>query len=192
MPNLVRKAWREKNAAKVKKQKAASYARCKAKLSKKQLEDRKSRNNKASYKYFLKNKETRYALLNIKKLNTKLKIIKHCGNKCKDCKLSFPPECYDFHHTEPSKKDKNISVLLTCSWTTILKELRKCVMICANCHRVRHKIMGGTNSSAISKKQRKETPKLNKRFGTKIIPRLNAKGCTINDNGRKRRGLKTV
>lgn len=60
------------------------------------------------------------------------------GNKCQDCGQSFPQCCYDFHHLDPTEKDHNISHMLTLSPERLLIEKEKCVMLCSNCHRIRH------------------------------------------------------
>jgi hypothetical protein len=59
------------------------------------------------------------------------------GNKCHDCNGSFPDACYDFHHVS-GDKDDNVKAFLRRSFKAALKELQKCVLLCANCHRVRH------------------------------------------------------
>lgn len=50
------------------------------------------------------------------------------------------PACIDFHHIDPTTKDRSIARILhdTRSKNTLLKELAKCVAICANCHRKLH------------------------------------------------------
>lgn len=69
----------------------------------------------------------------------KLAAIERFGGKCKDCDNSFPPCVFEFHHLDPSKKDVNPSAAMFApKWE---RELDKCVMLCANCHRIRHHIM---------------------------------------------------
>lgn len=47
--------------------------------------------------------------------------------------------CLDFHHKDPSKKDRDINQLLgRYGWEKILKEIEKCVCVCSNCHRKIH------------------------------------------------------
>lgn len=54
---------------------------------------------------------------------------------CKDCKKKYPYYVMDFDH----KGDKkfNISQFQTESVKTILQEIEKCDVVCANCHRER-------------------------------------------------------
>lgn len=64
------------------------------------------------------------------------------GGLCKDCGLFHPefPEIFDFHHMDPAIKDDKVSSLIARGrkWEVILAELLKCVLLCANCHRIRH------------------------------------------------------
>ena len=41
----------------------------------------------------------------------------------------------DFHHRNPETKLFNISKKITIKKTTLLKEIQKCDVVCANCHR---------------------------------------------------------
>lgn len=58
---------------------------------------------------------------------------------CSDCGNKFPPECMDFDHRDRSQKKFGISgaISSTRSKESILKELEKCDLVCANCHRIR-------------------------------------------------------
>ena len=62
--------------------------------------------------------------------------------KCACCDESAV-ECMDFHHIDPSTKDRSVSELVgnNVSWIRIIKEVNKCVVVCSNCHR---KIHAGT------------------------------------------------
>lgn len=68
----------------------------------------------------------------------KRKLVEHFGDVCHDCGGSFPPCCYDFHHLDPSTKSFEIAPRLDGNLETIMEEAKKCIMICSNCHRVRH------------------------------------------------------
>ena len=73
-----------------------------------------------------------------RKYSLKEKAIQYKGNKCYDCNISFPQYIYDFHHLDPSSKDFNPSKGFSMPEEILYKELDKCVMLCANCHRTRH------------------------------------------------------
>lgn len=75
---------------------------------------------------------------NAKNRRRKLEVIGHFGDKCNDCGQSFPPCVYDFHHLDPTKKDVDPSYAMTRRPTQMWRELEKCVMLCSNCHRIRH------------------------------------------------------
>lgn len=68
----------------------------------------------------------------------KLKCIEYLGSVCADCGKSYHQACFDFHHLDPTKKDKEVGSLMSASWENVKKELDKCVLLCSNCHRVRH------------------------------------------------------
>lgn len=56
---------------------------------------------------------------------------------CHDCGGVFPDCVYDFHHKEPSQKDFKISYFRVLD-DRLFSELKKCIMVCSNCHRIRH------------------------------------------------------
>ena len=45
--------------------------------------------------------------------------------------------CLDFHHVNPQDKDDSVTQLVVNgnSKKRILKEIEKCIVLCANCHR---------------------------------------------------------
>jgi transcription elongation factor Elf1 len=46
--------------------------------------------------------------------------------------------CLEFHHSDPSQKELGVIKMITRSMGAVLKELKKCVVVCANCHRRIH------------------------------------------------------
>jgi predicted HNH restriction endonuclease len=69
----------------------------------------------------------------------RLKAIEHLGGKCMRCGYSKCPEALDFHHKNPTEKDFNVSKKGHCrSWERVKKEIEKCSLLCANCHREIH------------------------------------------------------
>ena len=65
---------------------------------------------------------------------------------CAHCHNHFEnnPEALDFHHPDPSTKVKNVSYYWRSSWAQLEKiteEYKKCIILCANCHRTETKRM---------------------------------------------------
>ena len=66
--------------------------------------------------------------------------IEYKGGKCQDCgcvsNLTDDVVKFDFHHL----KDKEFAISDSQSkgWKTLKNELDKCLLLCANCHRMRH------------------------------------------------------
>ena len=56
---------------------------------------------------------------------------------CNRCPMKRPA-CLDFHHIKPSDKKFSIgnAIQMNLCWKTVLKEIKKCVLLCANCHRL--------------------------------------------------------
>lgn len=48
--------------------------------------------------------------------------------------------CLDFHHLNPASKEFEIAIVMNqeMPWEKVLAEIRKCVCLCANCHRKVH------------------------------------------------------
>ena len=63
------------------------------------------------------------------------------GEKCLICGQSFPNPAYDFHHINPKEKEFNFGESTMSNkngWYAVRDELLKCVLLCANCHRIYH------------------------------------------------------
>jgi len=58
------------------------------------------------------------------------------GKPCVDCGGFFPPYVLDFDHVRGKKKFA-ISMRKTPPVDTLLAEIAKCDLVCANCHRIR-------------------------------------------------------
>jgi len=73
-----------------------------------------------------------------RRLERKLEAIELLGGKCSACGGMFHPACYDFHHVNPKEKDFDPCSGLTKKKEVFFEELKKCVLLCANCHRLHH------------------------------------------------------
>ena len=52
----------------------------------------------------------------------------------------FHAAAMDFHHSDPTTKDKGVSELVRNGYAKqrIVEEIEKCVCLCSNCHRILH------------------------------------------------------
>lgn len=78
---------------------------------------------------------------NTRRFKIKKWMIEYKGGKCIDCGVdNLDISCYDFHHLDPNEKDFNLSSLNSAriSLEKVKKELDKCDLLCANCHRTKH------------------------------------------------------
>lgn len=59
--------------------------------------------------------------------------------ECRLCGESHPA-CLDFHHLDPEEKEVNVGLMLGKGWSVerMLREIKKCVVLCSNCHRKHH------------------------------------------------------
>ena len=78
-----------------------------------------------------------------KRYELKTKAVEYKGNICEDCGGKFHQCQYDFHHKNEDRNnrdDKTIGRMThNCRpWQVIQEELDLCIMLCANCHRLRH------------------------------------------------------
>lgn len=88
---------------------------------------------------------------------TKILIIEAMGGACVCCGYKECAAALALHHLNPEEKDFNLkSVRRTKkSWPSIVEELRKCVLVCSNCHAEIH---------AGIKKVSKRAKKFNEKF----------------------------
>lgn len=64
--------------------------------------------------------------------------------KCQRCGYNNHSAAFDFHHTDPSKKESTIHQLVNGprpnedNIKVLEEELSKCILLCSNCHREEH------------------------------------------------------
>lgn len=100
-------------------------------------------------------KQTRLLMIEERKKNTpigKQAYVKQYkqSHSCADC-LESDPICLDFHHREP--KDKLFEIVRHSGKTLdeLKIEIGKCDLVCANCHRKRHKNEGYPTNGRLRK-----------------------------------------
>lgn len=73
-----------------------------------------------------------------RKQELKIKAVEYKGGKCEKCGYNKSMSALEFHHVDPNIKEKNIARYSTRQWEHVKKELDKCILVCANCHREIH------------------------------------------------------
>jgi len=80
----------------------------------------------------------------------RLRSIEYKGGKCSRCGYDRCLGALEFHHAD-GRKDFGISQDgLTRSWARIEKEIEKCILICANCHREEHEKLRSLAEKSVS------------------------------------------
>ena len=72
--------------------------------------------------------------------NTKNRFIQAMGGCCQICGYNRCNDALDLHHLNPKQKEFSFGKIIAnpTSWSKIIIELRKCVLLCSNCHREVH------------------------------------------------------
>lgn len=123
---------------------------------------------------------------------TKQRIIDAMGGKCQICGYSRCINALELHHIDPSKKEICFGTIRANpkQWNKIVEELRKCVLLCAVCHREIHagfvelpidyKTFDETYSNYKETKYLSECPICNK-----LKPKFN-KFCSLRCSGKNK------
>lgn len=69
----------------------------------------------------------------------KIDAVNFFGGKCQICGYNRCIDALEFHHLDEKDKEAEPShIIMRWSWEKALKELKKCILVCANCHREIH------------------------------------------------------
>ena len=90
-----------------------------------------------------RNRSSRYEYKVARGHRLKVKIIKLMGGRCEDCKLKYNGKnacVFQVHHKNPANKLSviNTRTIINYAWGKTLEEIKKCALLCANCHFVEH------------------------------------------------------
>lgn len=73
-------------------------------------------------------------------IKRKKEAVQLLGGKCLKCGYKKCLAVLEFHHKKKEEKEYTIGSMIRYgkSWELIKKELKKCILLCANCHRELH------------------------------------------------------
>lgn len=91
--------------------------------------------------------------------------IEGMGGECQICGYSKCHRTLHFHHVNPKSKDFSFTGIAYIDWIEIENELKKCILVCANCHGEIH-----ANVTSIPKKYTKYNSKLIKTSFQEFLP----------------------
>lgn len=94
----------------------------------------------AEKRYYYKNKQLYIDKNKRRKKELAEFIISLKHMPCKDCGILYPHYVMDFDHLGECKKIASVSRMASehmYSKTKIVEEIKKCDLVCANCHRIR-------------------------------------------------------
>jgi hypothetical protein len=102
-------------------------------------ETRKAYHKEQSRKYYLANKEKVLAGVKVQRAIGKARWDTYKRTlKCTKCEQNHPA-ALDFHHIDPSEKENLVSKLVSNGcFAAAMEEVQKCIVLCANCHRIHH------------------------------------------------------
>ncbi|WP_063695123.1 HNH endonuclease signature motif containing protein [Bradyrhizobium embrapense] len=74
------------------------------------------------------------------RIRTAMRMRDSLGGKCQTCGYDRCQEALEIHHLDPSKKEFSFSQFRAAprSLQVLVAELKKCILLCANCHREVH------------------------------------------------------
>lgn len=71
----------------------------------------------------------------------KVKLIRLKDSACAHCKTKYDgtnASLFDFHHIENKSFSLSMGTFSRYKWEIVLDELKKCILLCSNCHRIEH------------------------------------------------------
>ena len=89
-------------------------------------------------KYYERHKEKVYTKKMMRRRRIKEELVMALGGGCKLCGYNKSPAALEFHHRKKNKEGCITELINNSSKKKSLKEARKCLLLCSNCHRELH------------------------------------------------------
>jgi hypothetical protein len=88
----------------------------------------------------VKNQPNTYHSQTLRALRRKIELVDLKGGECSNCGYSKNLAALHFHHLDPNLKEIELDVrrLGNNKMESLLKEVEKCILLCANCHAEEH------------------------------------------------------
>lgn len=74
----------------------------------------------------------------MRRYRIKLEAIEYLGGKCIECGYDECPSALTFHHQDATQKHFEIAMAYRYSDEEIVAEIKKCILLCQNCHAEHH------------------------------------------------------
>tara|TARA_R110000772_G_scaffold267219_2_gene390731 strand:- start:40 stop:420 length:381 start_codon:yes stop_codon:yes gene_type:complete len=110
-----------------------------AQMAEKTPDEKKAKQREYSARYYARNKELSIARVKVQHQKEKDEWNSYKASlSCAICGFSHPA-VIDFHHVDPATKTASVHVLVgNRRYAAAREEIKKCVALCANCHRIHH------------------------------------------------------
>lgn len=93
-------------------------------------------------------------------------LIEKAGGECAACGYNDHPNALDFHHRHPKQRRFGLTLSnMGKEWDTLVEEARRCVLLCANCHRTLHYGDIASGSYSVKAQRKKKRALVNMRGG---------------------------
>lgn len=72
--------------------------------------------------------------------NTKERMVNSMGGCCQICGYNRTHKALEFHHIDPNEKEMGFGETRAnnVKWAILIEELKKCILLCSNCHKEVH------------------------------------------------------
>ena len=107
--------------------------------------------------------------------NLKRRLIYIMGSKCQICGYDKCQSALEFHHINPEEKEFTLGYNTNTSFAKAKEEIKKCILVCANCHREIHEGLIDNLQSSYNEERAEEIQKELDNFKSKTI--YYCKGC---------------
>ncbi len=78
--------------------------------------------------------------IRVRRYRIKAAAVKYLGGKCRGCGWGKNQAALQFHSISPGKKEFVVGEVANGKWECLKRELKKYILLCANCHIIKHRV----------------------------------------------------